>query len=322
MFEKSLAAMLAAIEIYNKPDFAYREETFSVLATNAWELLLKARILQLDGNRIGSILESERRRKVDGTMTTKLYKRKNRSGNQLSVGLFKALDLLVNQYGDTIDPLVRLNIELLTEVRDNSIHFFNKDFELSRRVLEIGTSSVLNYVALSRIWFGEDLSDYNMFIMPLGFVRNVGAADAIPLNAQERTLLKYIQDVQDANKAAKSDDFTLSLEVDVRLKRTSGDALTEVRLTRDPKAAPLRLEEKDVLERYPWSYDVLTQSLTRRYADFVQNQDYHTLRQSLESDPAYCMERLLDPARPDGTKKRFYSPNITREFDKRYARKS
>ena len=35
--------MIAAIEVYNKPDFLYRGETFSILAINSWELLLKAK---------------------------------------------------------------------------------------------------------------------------------------------------------------------------------------------------------------------------------------------------------------------------------------
>jgi len=34
--KKAEAALLAAIEIYNKPTFLYREETFSILALNAW----------------------------------------------------------------------------------------------------------------------------------------------------------------------------------------------------------------------------------------------------------------------------------------------
>jgi len=36
------AAILAAIEIYNKPQFLYRDECFAILLLNAWELLLKA----------------------------------------------------------------------------------------------------------------------------------------------------------------------------------------------------------------------------------------------------------------------------------------
>lgn len=45
LLEKSVHAALSAIEIYNKPDFKYREESFYILMVNAWELLLKARIL-------------------------------------------------------------------------------------------------------------------------------------------------------------------------------------------------------------------------------------------------------------------------------------
>ena len=42
LLDKSIASMLAAIEIYNKPNFTYREDSFAILCVNAWELLLKA----------------------------------------------------------------------------------------------------------------------------------------------------------------------------------------------------------------------------------------------------------------------------------------
>ena len=46
LVEKATQAAVSAIEVYNKPGFAYREETFAILMLNAWELLLKARILR------------------------------------------------------------------------------------------------------------------------------------------------------------------------------------------------------------------------------------------------------------------------------------
>jgi hypothetical protein len=45
LVDKSEAAMISAIEIYNKPDYRYRDETFSILALNAWELLLKGKLV-------------------------------------------------------------------------------------------------------------------------------------------------------------------------------------------------------------------------------------------------------------------------------------
>jgi hypothetical protein len=46
LVEKSIAACCAAIEIYNKPVVPHREETFAILVTAAWELLLKARLVK------------------------------------------------------------------------------------------------------------------------------------------------------------------------------------------------------------------------------------------------------------------------------------
>jgi hypothetical protein len=60
---KSVAAMISAIEIYNKPDFKYREETFSILAINAWELLLKAKWLRDHKNKIHSLYVQEKRKR-------------------------------------------------------------------------------------------------------------------------------------------------------------------------------------------------------------------------------------------------------------------
>ena len=50
LVRKGEAALLAAIEVYNKPGFLYREETFSILTLNAWELLLKARLVAENNN--------------------------------------------------------------------------------------------------------------------------------------------------------------------------------------------------------------------------------------------------------------------------------
>ena len=80
---KSIASAISAIEIYNKPDFKYREETFSLLMTNAWELLLKARILQNNNNDLTALYIKE---KVKGRGGPWRYKR-NRSGNKMTIGL-------------------------------------------------------------------------------------------------------------------------------------------------------------------------------------------------------------------------------------------
>ena len=70
LLDRAVAATVAAIEIYNKPDFPYREEAFAVLAINGWELLLKAKWLVDHNNRVSTLYVMEPRTKKDGTQTT------------------------------------------------------------------------------------------------------------------------------------------------------------------------------------------------------------------------------------------------------------
>nr|WP_224145615.1 DUF3644 domain-containing protein [Leuconostoc gelidum] len=51
LVNKSLEAFIMGLEIYNKPTIRYRVEGFSFFITNAWELMLKAKLLN-DGESI------------------------------------------------------------------------------------------------------------------------------------------------------------------------------------------------------------------------------------------------------------------------------
>ena len=65
LLDKSIASMLAAIEIYNKPNFTYREDSFSILCVNAWELLLKAVYLRKNRYKMHSLYKLVQKDKND-----------------------------------------------------------------------------------------------------------------------------------------------------------------------------------------------------------------------------------------------------------------
>ncbi len=71
LLDRALAATIAAIEIYNKPDFRYREEAFAVLAINGWELLLKAKWLADHGNDLVALYVREPAKSKSATNGTK-----------------------------------------------------------------------------------------------------------------------------------------------------------------------------------------------------------------------------------------------------------
>jgi len=314
--------MLAAIEIYNKPNFSYREECFAILAINSWELLLKARLLQLSNNKMSSILLYQKRRKADGDLSTKLYRVKNRAGNYLSIGLFPSIDRLRYDFGDTFDPAIRKNLELLCEIRDNAIHFFNKGSNIAKLAQELGTASLRNYLLLVARWFGVDMSQYNFFLMPLAFVREEMDVAMVTLNAGERRLVDFLQAAKEENLESGDSDFNVALTLDIKFSKTKSSDAAQVRVTNDPEAPAVRLSEEDLREKYPWDYSILTTRLRKMYRNFSENHRYHEIRRTLEDDDRFCRTRYLDPLKKSGTPKRFYNPNIIREFDAHYERNS
>ena len=321
MLEKSIAAMLSAIEIYNKPDFKYREETFSVLCINAWELLLKARLLNLSSNKLTSLYIMENKTLKDGSKSQVRKPKKNRSGNPTSINLFEAYRIVTEEFGEKIAKPVNDNLVALTEIRDNSIHFVNDDLLLSLKVQELGSASLQNYLHLVKNWFGDALSGYNFYLMPLSFFRDFNEAPGVALNSAERNVLNYIKKSEEEyDKTDEIGDYNLTLRIDVKFQKVKSTAGLPVQVTNDSNATEIRLTEEDITDKYPWGYDVLTTRLSKRYSDFKVNKSYHTLRKRLEKDNRFAYTRLFNLSNPEGGKKTLYNPNIQKEFDKKYTK--
>ena len=320
MLDKSIAAMLSAIEIYNKPDFSYREETFSVLCINAWELLLKAKVLQLAQNKVSSLYIWEYRELKGGQKSKKKYKKTNRAGNPMSVSLYEAHRIIIDDYGVKINSAVKTNISTLAEIRDNSIHFINDDLSLSIKVQEIGAASLQNYLHLVQEWFGPVLDKYNFYLMPMAFFRGFDSVNGETLNASEKKLLQYIKSVEKGYDKEALSDYNLSLRIDVNFKKVKSGAGIPVQVTNDAKAPLVRIAEEEIMDKYPWDYDVLTTRLKKRYSDFKANAKYHKIRKDLEGNEKYCHQRLYNPSNPKSGSKSFYNPNILKAFDEHYAK--
>jgi hypothetical protein len=146
LVEKSIAACCAAIEIYNKPVVPHREETFAILVTAAWELLLKARLVKENRNQLKAIFETEPAKRKDGTPSGRQRIRRNKAGNPVTIGINTAMHRASNLPAKPLDGACRRNLELLIEVRNNAVHFVKEDRELALRVHEIGVAALFEYV--------------------------------------------------------------------------------------------------------------------------------------------------------------------------------
>ena len=187
--EKSIACAVSAIEIYNKPDFKYREETFSILMINSWELILKAKMIKDAENNIKVIYIKENIPKKNGEKSKRWRYKLNKNGYNLTIGIEKILELYENK--KDIDKRCLENISLLNIVRNNSIHLINKDSELASIVYEIGSANLKNYIEFIIENLNKDLSKYNFYLMPISFYNEYEIVENVKIeNTSFKTKLK------------------------------------------------------------------------------------------------------------------------------------
>lgn len=319
LLDKAIAATVAAIEVYNKPDFLYREESFSVLAVNGWELLFKAKWLANQGNNVRSLYVLEPITLKDGIKGKRKIVKLTRSGNPLT----HSISFLAKKLVETgeLDDVVWRNLQALIEMRDTSVHFYNHGSAFSIRLQEIGAASLRNFVALVVQWFERDLSEFNFYLMPLAFVAPPANVKALVLNREEKKFLSFVDTLEDS--AGLGDErFSVSVNVEVKYTRSKAKDALRFRFSRDSEAIEVQLTEEQFRNRYPLDYKELTQKCRERFADFKLDKKYHRLRKEMREDHRFGFCRQLDPGNPKSAKTWFFSYAILNEFAKHYQEKS
>lgn len=235
--------MLAAIEIYNKPRFPYRDEVVVVLLINAWELMLKA-LVSKSGN---SIYYPKRRREPYKTLSLDdAFRRASSTGmwpNEVKA-----------------EP-VRKNLDLLALYRDKTVHFYNEpDFGVV--VYSLAQTSIHNYRDIVKAVFRQDLAEeISWQILPLGAktpvdpVRYLSSGGAPTGKKAAGAVQEFLQEVQTAHEHLKADSSRLLTIYSVNLQSTKklSDADVTVGITGvDNESATIVHKKVDPNKSHPY----------------------------------------------------------------------
>ncbi|WMW65739.1 DUF3644 domain-containing protein [Nitratidesulfovibrio liaohensis] len=319
LLDRATSAMVAAIEIYNKPGFPYRSESFAILAINGWELLLKAKWLADNRNRPASLYVFEARANADGRRSKKRYVKRTEAGNPFTHSLSHLAKKLVENA--RLDSQAWGNIQMLLELRDSAVHFYNQSPAFRVRLQEIGAACAKNFATAVHEWFDRELSEFELHLMPLAFVDLPANMDGFLLNAEEKNFLNFL-DTMERPESDPDSPYSVTVNIELKFTRSKARDALATRITSDPNAPAVRLTEERIREKYPWDYAKLNAKCAERYADFKVNRKYHDIRKPLQADPRFGAIRFLDPDNTSGQKKPFFNPNILSEFDKYYTRKA
>lgn len=315
LLDKSINSMLSAIEIYNKPNFSYREETFAILAINAWELLFKAYLLKKSNYKIKSLYVMEPVLRLNGEKSKRKKPKLNRANNPLTIGLFDVIKR-IEEKGTNISGNLKSNIETLVELRDNAIHFHNEK-EISKELQELGFACIKNYMNIIKHWNIEiELSNYNFYLMPLAYVDSKVNASSITTEGVK----KYLDFVKNKVNETTEDEFTIAISIDIQF--TKSNSFDSIGFRYSPDGISIEIKEEDKRKQFPLTYREVCDKARNRYSDFKQNNDFHTLMKSIKSNDKICYIRILNPDNINSSMQPFYSTNIWHELDRKYQKLS
>ncbi|MEV2226455.1 DUF3644 domain-containing protein [Nocardia vinacea] len=240
--DNSLAAMLAAIEVYNKPRMTYRDEVTVMLVVNAWELALKATLRQ---------------------QRQSIFYPKKPGQRYLSVSIDDALGRMnaQNLWPDGIDGTATMvNIKALTEYRDRAIHLYNAQ-GLGALIHPFLQQNVLNYRDFVLAKFKKDLADSMTWqLLPLGAtapadaVQFMKADNGSTMVAEVEDFINELRKLMDDAEAVGADMGRLAVVYDIHLqsqkKMTSADLVVAVSTTADGQIA---IQKTDPNQTHPFS---------------------------------------------------------------------
>lgn len=211
------------------------------------------------------------------------------------------------------------------EIRDNAIHYFNKSTLFEKRVMEIGTASLHNYMLCIKQWFERDLSQYNFFLMPLSFfhLNELEFHLFAGANAEIRRLLNYIHQIEGCHDVEDENGFSVLLRYDIRFSRKSLPELPAVNIDpSNPNAIAIKVEEDSSFKTtHILMFEDLITELRGRYTNFKQNNTFYKILKDLRDErrygTRYCRKKYLR-VDEQGAFTYYYSKQIIREFDKYY----
>ena len=217
LLDKSINSMLSAIEIYNKPNFSYREETFAILAVNSWELLLKAILLKNSKYNMRSIYKLTYKKNKVGQDSKIKIPELNRAGNPKTISIVEVIKN-IDSTKFKLDITLQKSLFSLIELRDNSIHFFNENV-ISKELQELGFACIKNYINFIKSnSIDIELDNYNFYLMPLAYVDSKLEVNAV-LTEEASKYMDFVK-----NQVASTDEETeydIAISIDINFKKSS-----------------------------------------------------------------------------------------------------
>ena len=279
LIDKSIEAFILGLELYNKPTIKYRVEGFSFFVVNAWELLLKAEML----NRGMSIYYKDNQ---DRTVS---------------------IDVAIRKVYPDKNTRIRLNLEKIVELRNISTHYITEDYE--QKYVPLFQACVLNYANELNRFHHRDIANY----ISQNFLTITSNYE--PLD-NEQIRLKYAPEIAEKliqqaneidilNETYDSDKFAINIRQKLYITKKKDEADFKVSIEKGTNNRVEIIKElKDPANTHRYAYKTVITAVTERLSregiriDYEKGFNTYVLNLFMEfydikNDPVYTYKHSI-----------------------------
>lgn len=242
LLDKSKEAFIIAIEIYNKPTIKYRVEGFALFICNAWELMLKAHLINTKGK--DSIYFKDK--------------------PERTISLEKCLKEV---FTNNKDPL-RLNLEKIIELRNTSTHFIVEEYEMI--YIPLFQACIFNFIEKIDKFHSVNMAE----LIPSNFINltvNMSAFDEEAIRAKypeeiSNNLIKNKTTIEKLNEETNQ-KFSIRIEHYHYITKNKDKATSNVYIDKNSNnGARIIKELKNVNETHKYKVKTAVKELDKRLA--------------------------------------------------------
>ena len=227
--EKSIEAFILGLEIYNKPTIKYRIEGFSFFICNAWELMLKAELLN---------------RQIP------IYYKDNESRTLSLENVVKKI------YSDS-NTRIRLNLEKIIELRNISTHYITEDYEL--KYAPLFQACVINFTNELLRFHNQDITQHiaqNFLTISASYepLSNEEIRIKYPAEIAEK-FIQQANEIDILSNEYNSDKFSIGIKQNLFITKKKKEANFTVAICKESenKVAIIK-DPKDPSQTHKYSY--------------------------------------------------------------------
>jgi hypothetical protein len=208
----------------------------------AWEVLLKAKIVKDNNNKLNALY-----------IKTKGRFKLNPNGSYRTIGIDSAIERC------SLSEVVAENILKLVDIRNAAIHLTATPKSLPYLTFILGTASLRNYARLLRQWFSIGLNEYDFYILPLGFSYPFQTLNIADLSKEPRDIAVILREVERAQKEDRTHDQGFSLIGEINMTFVSVKKITEetdlaVSISPEVENPVFRDRLVSLIDKYPYTH--------------------------------------------------------------------